>query len=88
MIEKKDFIPEITEKGGMFKSTKMEQFNAVVQHMNDWIKENDPQIVNVETVVLPNIFDPSEEGSEDTMLGVGGQSLSNWYQFIRVWYKS
>ena len=87
MIKNKDFTPQITKKGGMFKSTQMEGFQEVVEHMNQWIAESKPDVMNIETVVLPNIYDPDEEGSEDTMLGTGGQSNALWYQFIRVWYR-
>ena len=87
MIKNIDFTPKITKKGGFFRSTEMERFNDVVKQMNEWIDENEPEIVNIETVVLPNIHDPEEEGSEDTMLGADGQNASMWYQFIRLWYK-
>lgn len=87
MIKNIDFTPQITKKGGLFRSTKMEGFNDIIQQMNDWIEKNNPNIVNIETVVLPNIHDPEEEGSEDTMLGADGQNASLWFQFIRLWYK-
>jgi len=86
-IQNKDFAPKITRKGSFFRSTEMENFQDVKDQMNKWIAENDPEIINVETVVLPNIHDPEEEGSEDTMLGADGQNVSAWYQFIRVWYR-
>jgi len=50
-------------------------------------QENNPSSINVEAVVRPKCYDPDEEGSEETMLGTGGQSNALWYQFIRVWYK-
>lgn len=87
MIKNKDFAPKITKKGGIFKSTQLENFQEIVNQMNAWIEEAKPDIINIETVVLPNIYDPDEEGSEDTMLGTGGQSNVLWYQFIRVWHK-
>ena len=87
MIKNIDFAPKITRKGGFFRSTEMEKFQDMVQAMNEWIDEHGPNVISVETVVLPNIHDPEEEGSEDTMLGADGQNASMWYQFIRVWYK-
>ncbi|HCX20435.1 MAG: hypothetical protein CMB80_13735 [Flammeovirgaceae bacterium] len=83
----KDFVPE-KSKGGMFKSGKMQTFQEVLDIANDWIAQN-PQynVVNVETVVLPNIHEKDEEGSTDTELWTGGESSSNWYQLVRVWYK-
>jgi len=87
MIKNIDFTPQVTKKGGLFKSTQMQGFGEIVDQMNQWVSENNPDIINIETVVLPNIYDPDEEGSEDTMLGTGGQSNALWYQFIRIWYK-
>ncbi len=87
MVQKIDFTPQITKKGGMFSSTEVEKFSDIVHQLNDWIAETKVEIINIETVVLPNIHDKDEEGSDDTMLTLGGQSNSSWYQFIRVWYK-
>ena len=87
MIKNIDFTPKVTKKGGLFKSTEMEKFQDMVNLMNEWINKNNPDVVNIETVLLPNIHDSDEEGSEDTMLGTGRESSSQWYQFIRVWYK-
>lgn len=87
MIKNIDFIPKIIRKGSFFRSTEVEDFKDIVTEMNEWVEANHPNIVNIETVVLPNIHDPDEEGSEDTMLGSDGQNASLWYQFIRVWYQ-
>lgn len=87
MINHIDFAPQVTKKGGIFSSAKIESFDEIKKSMNEWIEKNNPTIINIETVVLPNIYDSDEEGSEDTMLGTGRESSSNWYQFVRVWYK-
>ena len=88
MIQHIDFAPKVTRKGGRFKATQIEDFNTLMAAMNEWIASNDCEIINVETVLLPNIYDSDEEGSEDTMLGTGRESSSHWYQLIRVWYKA
>ncbi len=72
----------------LLKSTEIETFGDIVTSMNEWITKENPELVNVETVLLPNIHDSDEEGSGDTMLGTGRESSSHWYQIIRVWYKS
>jgi len=86
-IQAKDFVPEKI-KGSMFKSGKIGTFQDTLSAANQWITEN-PQfkVVNVETVVLPNIHESDEEGSQDTELWTGGESASHWYQLVRVWYK-
>jgi hypothetical protein len=82
----KDFVPART-KGGLFKSSQVQNFDDVVKDMNDWINANPGITVkSIETVVLPNIHDKEEEGSMDTELYTGGESSSMWYQLIRVWY--
>ena len=86
MIKQKDFVPE-KKKGGMFKSGSIQNLDEVIQDANNWISENGVDVLNVETVVLPNIHDKEEEGSTDTELWTGGESSSQWYQLIRVWYK-
>lgn len=87
-ITLKDFVPA-KGKGGMFKSGKVQHFDEVLAAMNQWIHENkDIEVVNIETVVLPNIHDSNEEGSQDTELWTGGESSSQWYQLLRVWYKT
>ncbi|MFK7951638.1 MAG: hypothetical protein AB8B73_02235 [Ekhidna sp.] len=87
MIEHIDFTPKLTKKGGLFKSAQIETFGDIVSSMNEWISQNSYEIINIETVLLPNIHDSDEEGSDDTMLGTGRESSSHWYQLIRVWYK-
>ncbi len=87
MIKHIDFTPQVTKKGGLFKSTEMESFQTVLDQANEWISSKNHDIINIETVVLPNIHDYDEEGSEDTRLGTGRENFSHWYQVIRVWYK-
>ena len=86
-ISFKDFVPEKT-KGGVFKSSKIEKFGEIHQQMNAWIEQNNPTILHIETILLPNIHESDEEGSIDTELYTAGETSSNWYQIIRVWYKS
>jgi len=87
MIQVKDFVPE-KSKGSLFKSGKIQQFDEVLKEMNSWIETNNIEVVSIETVVLPNIHDSQEEGSQDTELFTGGESSSHWYQIMRVWYKA
>lgn len=85
-FDSKDFVPEKT-KGGMFKSSKVQKFEEVRDEMNRWLEDHPVEVLNIETIVLPNIHEKEEEGSRDTELLTYGESSSNWYQLIRVWYK-
>jgi hypothetical protein len=51
------------------------------------MKNENIEVVNIETVVLPNIHDELEEGSMDTNLDTMSNSTSSWNQFVRVWYR-
>jgi hypothetical protein len=87
MIRFADFVPRELEKAGFFKRSVREQLSDCLQRANSWIAENHIRILNIETVVLPNISHPGEEGSIDTELYTSGEMSSQWYQFIRVWYQ-
>ena len=82
-----DFVPE-KAKGTLFKSGKVQKLEEVLEEANHWISENPGiKLINVETLLLPNIHDREEEGSTDTELWTGGDTSSHWYQLIRVWYQ-
>ena len=87
MIRFKDFIPKMMSQPGFFKLAEYESFDAAAQAADLWIKEYDIKVVNIETVVLPNIWSQWEEGSTDGSLGTSGESPSHWHQFVRVWYR-
>ena len=86
-ISHKDFVP-VKKKGKLFKAGSVQELEEVIQEMNIWITEMGPEIISTETLLLPNIHDSAEEGSEDTELLTYGESSSHWYQIVRVWYKS
>jgi hypothetical protein len=79
----KDFLPEIKKKG--FFNDSYEPLRESLRRTNDWIDAENPEVINVETVVLPNVHD--EEGNEDPDITTSGERRSTWHQFIRVWYK-
>lgn len=67
-------------------STKHEALAVTVSRASDWATENGVRVINVETVVLPNIGDV-EEASKPGLYTSGDMS-SQWYQVVRVWYES
>jgi hypothetical protein len=87
MMRYQDFVPQMTAPGGFLTPAEYESFDRALEAANAWIKENDLRVMNIETVVLPNIWSPQEQGSGDTSLRTSGDFLSNWHQFIRVWYQ-
>jgi len=87
MLRYHDFVPQMTRPAAFLSPAEYESFDRALVEANLWIKENDLKVLNVETVVLPNIWSRFEEGSSDSSLGTSGESPSHWHQFIRVWYE-
>ena len=88
MIAYEDFVPEVVSHPGFFRREEVEDFAGLVERLNAWLDEQGSAIdvVNVETVVLPNIFRDQETGSGDTWLTAAGTSDS-WHQVLRLWYR-
>lgn len=85
MITFEDFAPGVVERRGTFRYSGFQSFEAAVQAANAWIAENGVEPIHIETVVLPNVWSPGEEGTVDAELP--GGDMSTWYQFVRVWYR-
>lgn len=88
MFRHEDFVPKMTKPGALFSPAEHESFDVALAEANRWIQEKGVRVVNIETVVLPNIWSRYENGSNDTSLGTSGESPSFWHQFIRVWYET
>ena len=87
MLCYKDFVPAIIQQGGLFKPPEFASLQAALAEANEWIQREKISVLNIETVVLPNIHDKEEEGSEDVELSDSGEYVTTWHQFIRVWYE-
>ncbi len=61
MIKFADFLPKVTEKGGIFKAEKRQLLAEPIKRANEWIDRDNIDVVNIETVVLPNIHNPGEK---------------------------
>jgi len=80
----KDFVPAVIKSG--FLSSEYELFPAVVQRANEWIATSGVQVLNVETLVLPNVSD--EDEAQQTNIRTSGEMSSYWRQILRVWYEA
>jgi len=78
-----DFFPVVLKSG--FLSTEHETLTATVARANDWLKETAVKVINVETIVLPNI--ESVEDASQVGIRTSGELSSYWYQVVRVWYE-
>jgi hypothetical protein len=82
-----DFEPQPLEKSFWGIHT-YENLTATLERANEWIRRNySTEIVNVETVVLPNIYKKEKATTDQiSQYYTGGQSVQN-FQIIRIWYK-
>jgi hypothetical protein len=89
MISYRDFAPQRIKRG-LLRSDDYESFDAAVDAANTWVAESRIDVVNVETVVLPNISGKGSEGTSDGRVETAEAmtSINEWYQFVRVWYRS
>ena len=88
MLKYKDFVPKQITPPGFFDGGQHESLAAALDACNNWIRKSEIKLVNIETVVLPNIWSKWEEGSDDASIGTSGDSPSHWHQFIRCWYQT
>lgn len=86
MIQYKDFVPEVVPQG-LFKRPLYQPLEETLAEVNRWISQHSYQIINIETVVLPNMHNPKEDGSGDTSLTTREGWDATWHQFVRVWFK-
>lgn len=84
MLEFRDFVPEA--EVSIF-SVNVNSLESAIKEMNEWLRTNEAvEMVNVETLLLPSIH-RSGNDSSTTKLKTAGETSSNWYQIIRLWYR-
>src|SRR5687767_15063198 len=82
-----DFAPRMVRPAALFRLAEDEALQHAVAVANQWVRQYGVEVLNVETVVLPNIHGRGEEGSTDPQLTTLGEFRSEWYQVVRVWYQ-
>ena len=98
MFNFKDFTIKVTKAAsGSNPHPSFEPLEETMIRMNAWIEENDITVLNVETVLMPNIFDnPNSRTSangaykmvpKDTYNKDWSTKTDWWYQIFRVWYQ-
>ena len=85
MIKYKDFVPKFEKRDWVQTPKDFQDFHELLPEINDWLEGDSRRLINIETVVLPNIHKLKEKGSKDTDLMMSG-SYDRWHQFVRVWY--
>ena len=89
MIQFKDFVPKMKAPGDLMKSADYQDFDAAVAAANIWIEKNSIKVINMETVVLPNLWSRREQGTKDASIHTheSRHTANTWNQFLRVWYQ-
>ena len=80
-VNYQDFFPAVL-KSGIFQM-EYEAIPAVIVRVNEWVLAAGVNIVNIETVVLPNVQNPETASKSGLIVG----EISAWYQVVRVWYE-
>ena len=86
MLRFKDFAPRRKTKGGFFSAEDYESFEKAAEAAGAWLRDSAIRPLNVETVLLPNVWDEGEEGTADGSLDTG--NAATWHQIVRVWYEA
>jgi len=87
MIAYRDFVPTQISAPALFKLAKYESLDETLEAANAWIRTNSINVLNVETVVLPNLCAPYSEGTADPNLVLQPGFAESWNQFFRIWYR-
>ena len=84
MIAFKDFAPRVLDSGGLLREKTFQSLTTAVEEASTWCAHRNVIPLNVETVVLPDIYDSGQEGSKD--VHVRTRDIVEWHQIVRVWY--
>ena len=83
-IAYKDFQPAAVETT-FFKGTTYEPMDAALARANQWMNAEGVRVINIETVVLPNLG--ANVQSSTSGIRTRGEVAVQWHQVIRVWYE-
>lgn len=88
------FSPRITEQVPFGGASEYESFSEVVSAVNQWIENTTTQVINLETVVLPDRIEGTSDGVYGVTVSNGfypvmiSQGVTiNCFQCVRVWYR-
>lgn len=91
MFRFKDFTIKVTKQATKQDDPAFEPLEETLIRMNAWIEENDITVLNVETVLLPNIYKNNSDRTSAIgaykMMQDGLLQIDWWYQIYRVWYQ-
>jgi hypothetical protein len=80
MIKYRDFAPT-PEELGLLGKPPVSSFDTAVEQANQWIEAFDVDVLNIETVLLPNVHE------DDTTDQAELEHGPYWVQIVRVWHR-
>lgn len=84
-INFQDFVPAVV-RSGFFSGTDYEPLPHVVRRANQWVEQTGARVLNIETVLLPNL--QSDQDTSQSGIRTSGDVSSHWHQVVRVWHES
>jgi hypothetical protein len=88
MIAFRDFAPRQVSAPALLRPATFEPLERALEEANEWVRSNGIEVLNVETVVLPNLWSPYSRGTADPNQMLQPEFAVAWNQFIRVWYRA
>ena len=86
MIAYRDFAPRQLTSAGLMKQATFESLDETLAAANAWIQANAVDVLNVETVIMPNNYAAKRHGTAEAEMITQSDFAIAWDQFIRVWY--
>lgn len=84
-IEFRDFAPAFAKSRVIGEPGLCDDFASAVEAANQWIHDQQIDVVNIETVLLPDMH--ARGGTGEGQLFVSTVSGGYWYQFVRIWFR-
>jgi hypothetical protein len=87
MIAFQDFAPAQSTPGPSAISNQWQTFDQAVIAANAWIQQYSIRVISIETLLLPNVWNPNLRGTLESRLHTAGEMSNHWYQVVRVWFE-
>jgi hypothetical protein len=87
VIKHADFIPQRLTTGDILEKPSFATLDTALAAANAWLTGRNVDVINVETVVLPNLWDDTTRGTLHGGIEIVGESSCHWHQLIRIWYR-
>ena len=92
MLAYKDFVPKRLRKQGFIKPPLYETLQDAVSAAGAWVREQEVTVINIETVVLPVLWDSGVPqtgvASFNRIYSTGQAAYTEQFQIVRVWYEA